>query len=145
MLRKLVTSPDADRNCYEGVSKFHNRLGKLSKTQVISALHKFGSQQYFKKINPAAKTALKRAQKWSIGVQPTSTQRRKDGNGSKKRLLSGGNWGSKISNLPATHGKRKRKHVLSENVVKNVLSAKKHAANMKSKSRPTFKKTKNSK
>ena len=96
MLRKLVTSPDADRNCYEGVSKFRNRQGKLSKNQVFSALHKFGSQHYFKKINPAAKTALKRAQKWSIGVQPTSTQRRKDGNGSKKRLLSGGNSGSKI-------------------------------------------------
>ena len=152
ILRNMLSSSTADASCFEGISKFRKRLEKLSRNQTVSALHTFGSLQYLRKQNPAIKSAIKRAhetarrraQRNQINVQPASTQRRVNKNGSKKRLLCGGTQNSKMTDLPKpTQGKRKRGHVLSENTAMNVMSAKKHSVTMKSKSRPTYKKKEN--
>ena len=145
LMRIMVSASDADQSCLEGVSKFRRRLEKLSKNQIISALHKFGSSQYLRKkgeINRiASQTGIPRAENKAIGVQPSSVQRRKNKNGSRKRLLRGGSSIlSSKSVLPAPSIKRKHGHGLSKNVDDNVKPAKKHSANMKSRSRPTYKK-----
>ena len=50
LLPKLVISSDADRFCYESVPKLRRRLKRSSKNQIVSALHRFGSVQYLKKV-----------------------------------------------------------------------------------------------
>ena len=123
---------------YERIAKFRKRLGKLSTNQIVSELHKFGSVQYLKKISLASKSVLKRAQRKMINVQPTAVQRRTKENGSKKRVKWGGS--SKLSSeIPVQHASRKRTHELSRNIDNNVLSAKKHSRDMKSRCRPTIK------
>ena len=145
LMRIMVSASDADQSCLEGVSKFRRRLEKLSKNQIISSLHKFGSSQYLRKKGEisriASQTGIPRAENKAIGVQPSSVQRRKNKNGSRKKLLCGGSSIlSSKSILPAPSIKRKRGHGLSKNVDDNVKPAKKHSSKMKSRSRPTYKK-----
>ena len=87
----------------------------------------------------ASKTTLKRAQRKLINIQPAAVQRRKNKNGTKKRVKWGGN--SKISsNIPVPMASRKRTHELSKNIGNNVMSTKKHSRDMKSRCRPVLKK-----
>ena len=85
--RQMLNS--SDKSFCEGISNFHKRSNKLQKNQIISALHKFGSNQYLKKINPAAKSIVKKALRKLINVQPSAIQRRKKQNGSKKEFGKG--------------------------------------------------------
>ena len=140
ILRNMIQSSDTDRDAVASVATFRRRLGKLSTRQTVSALHKFGSVEYLKKVQPHAKSVVKRAEKRLIGVQPTSVQRRKTENGSRRREMIGR---PSISSIPEPNpGKRKRNHSLGNNIKKNVASAKKHSANMKSLTRKTFQKSK---
>ena len=143
ILRKLILSSDADRDALAGVGKFRERLGKLSSRQAVSALHKFGSAEYLKKIQSKAKSIVKRAERQHIGVQPAAVQRRRSGNGSRRREVVGSSCPPKATMCAIPEplpGKKKRGHVLGDNIGNNVPSAKKHSTSMKSLSRPTYKK-----
>ena len=99
--------------------------------------------QYLKKISPALQSVLKRAQRKLINIQPTAVQRRKNKNGSKKKVKCGGKSTISSGSIPAPRASRKRPHDLNKNIVSNVMSAKKHCRDMKSKNRPVFKKNEN--
>ena len=144
ILKQMVQSTDADSDTMKGIASFRKRLGKISKRQTVSALHKFGTVAYLKKLQPKVKSIVKRAERQNIGVQPTSIQRRRMKNGSKRKVLTGSQF-CQTSMCPIpdpTRGKRKRKHQLGTNIADNVNSAKKHEVTMKSVSRPTFPKKK---
>ena len=132
----VETAPD--KSVYEGISKLNKRLKKLSKNQIVSALHKFGSQQVLPKKMEAAKSAVKRAQRNMINVQPAAVQRRKQKKGSKKVLRRGGT-NAKISDIPSSQVARKREHNITKNIDCNVPPAKKHSKDMASKCRPKCK------
>ena len=129
----------------DGVTKFHKRLHILSTNSVASALHTFGNENTFKVVKnqqtSIAKSLVKRAQRKPISVKPTSVQRRKRKNGSRKALSAGGH-SSTISSadIPSKIHLGKRKHSLSQNIAQNVPPAKKHADNMTSKSKPRISK-----
>ena len=81
-----------------------------------------------------------KVQKNLINVQPSSVQRRKKKNGSKKAVRAGGPQ-SKLSNdLPTALTQRKRVHNLSCNINDGVLPAKKHSKDITSRLRPNVKK-----
>lgn len=144
IMRQMVLSPDADRDTLASIEKFNKRLKILTKRQTVSALYKFGSVQFFKKVQPKVKSIIRRAEKKKIGVQPTAVQRRKTSNGSRQRIMGGSSLKVPLNNIPEPHhGKQKRKHKLGDNIADNVNSAKKHAVSMKTLSRPTSKKNKN--
>ena len=141
ILQKMVSSDTADQSLFTGMSKLNKRLKRLSKNQISSALCKFGVPQ-FQHLNKRVSTtsAVRRAQKNMINVQPASVQRRKRKNGSKKAVRVPG----KLSNnLPIPLTQRKRAHNLARNITDGVLPAKKHSKDMKSRFRPNVKKTRN--
>ena len=76
ILKQMVQSTDADSDTLKDIDTFRKRLRKISKRQTVSALHKFGSVEYLKKLHPRLKSIVKRAEKQNIGVQPNSIQRR---------------------------------------------------------------------
>lgn len=143
VLQQMVKESTADKSLYTGIAKMSRKLKSLSRNQISSALCKFGSPQFQRLQKSSKLSVMRRSQKSTINVQPSSVQRRKRKNGSKKAVRVGGSRSKMSNDLPRPLTQRKREHNISSNISNGVLPAKKHSKDMTSMLRPNVKKSLN--
>ena len=119
-----------DPSFLKSIVTFHSQVVKMSNGQLTSAMVKFGKEVYLRKssVNCSSPYFLKGNHRGKISVQPTSVQRRRVKNGSKRAQPKG----TTSAMLPIKPKPQKRPHSLSKSILNNQSLGKKHQSNMHS-------------
>ena len=131
-LQNKVGLNATDQNFLRGVLKFSDRVKNMTKSKLTASLHCFGAEGVYN-THLTTTSAVKKRKRGTIHVQPEAVERRKLGNGSKRKQ----NKGQTAKNNPfkKVAGHTKRAHRFAENVQRNEPVAKKAGRSMATKTR----------